>query len=301
MKKVKWNFKLYQSNITQVMEKGGFDLMKEIENFSSESFLEMFGELNCKKVLDWLHEEIKKPRFRSSSIGLLMTNPRGKKERENGELAKTVQTMVEDLWLYKTYGVEKIMDVNQTRKGKLCEEDAIGLVQLVCGGDEFRIKNKRRMFGKYSSGESDMVLKNSIEDTKVAYDVNSFFRKGKDEFYTKKDGSKVWGFNKLQYGQAQDYMRLWGKDKFVLRWCAIDTPEEIIRDEEKRVFYKYGNDEEHEEYVKQSQQIRRNHDFSVIPIEERVKSFETEIDWEYLKELDERAEKAMEYYQKIVL
>lgn len=283
------------------MEDGGMDLFADVEEFSSEKKRKEIGEENCKNVLDWLEQEIKKPRFRSSSIGLLMTNPKLKKDKEEGVLAKTVQTMIEDLWLYKEHGVEKIMDVNQTRKGKICEEDAIGLVQLICGGKEFRIKNKRRMFGKWSSGESDMVLENHIEDTKVAYDVRSFMRKGRDEFYTKKDGTKIWGFNKLQYGQAQDYMRLWGKDKFILRWCAIDTPEELIRDEEKRVYYKYGNDEEHEEYVKQSQQIRRNHDFSWIPIEKRVKSFEIEIDWEYLKELDERAEKAMEYYKNIVL
>lgn len=295
------NLKDYKDYVESKYNEGGIALEELFINFQ-ESKQELLKS-EVVKIQKYLEDELNRPRFRSSSIGGLNTQPKLKRDREKGLLAKTVFTMVEDLWLEKNYGFKKVMDVNQTRKGIMCEAEAIGLVQWhekqFGKPTGFRIKNEVRMYGRYNCGTADIVLPGQIEDIKVAYDVRNFMRKGREEFYTRSDGKKIWGFNKLQYGQAQDYMRLWGKKKFVLVYCAVKTPEELIRDEEKRVFYKYGNDEEHEEYVKQSKQIRINHNFEKIPIKERVKKIEIEWDEDWMKSIKENEKKAMKYYESI--
>ncbi|QDP50409.1 MAG: hypothetical protein Unbinned5350contig1001_24 [Prokaryotic dsDNA virus sp.] len=293
----KWkNLENYKEWLKIQYEIGGVALREEIIEIGGEMLEDSYNEIR-----DFLTTEINKPRFRASSIGGLKSDPRLKSDKEAGKLAKGVETMVEDIWLKKNYGYDAFMEVNATQKGKMCEEDAIGLVQLLDkGAKEYRFKNEIRMYNEFSNGECDIALNDSIEDIKVAYDVRSFFQKGKKEFYTHK-GEKIWGFNKLQFGQAQDYMRLWNKPKFTLLYCAIDTPEELIRDEEKRVYYKYGMDEDSEAYIEASKQIRKNHDFNQIPIEKRVKKFTILRDQDYLDDLREREITGMKYYETLEL
>lgn len=225
--------------------------------------------------------------FRCSKLGCLTTDPKLKIDKENGNLSETSKSFIEEMWLEKEFGFKEPVMTDEMMKGLLNEQDSLGLVQKVLKG-EFRLKNTEHFKNEIICGTPDIILKNEdfVEDVKTSFTLKTFFN------------SKL---EKMYYWQGQGYMALTGKKHYRLIYCLTNTPEEIVTELKKRVWFKFGCDEENPHYREMSEQIKRNHNFDKIPIEKRIKVIEfeySENDYSFLKN---KIEKAREYYNSLNL
>lgn len=218
-----------------------------------------------------------------------MVNPRSKKAREAGELSQTAKTYIENEWLRINYGYDKPVVTDAILKGQLCEQDSIALLDRVKPAKNKRWKNRERKTDGFFTGCCDLDLKaeDTIEDLKTSWDMRTFF--------------EVKEVPTLYYAQGQVYMYLYRRSHFRLHYCLVDTPEELILEEEKKFYFKFNCNEENRHYIECCEKIRNNHSLQRIPIEKRVKTFEFERDDKYIEELKGRVVKAREYYKKITL
>ena len=109
--------------------------------------------------------------------------------------------------------------------------------------------------------------------------------------------------NPLYKAQGHVYMHLYQSKKFIIRYCLVDTPDELIEAEQRqrRFFFKLGADSEQADYIEIADQIERNHKVSHIDAHRRVKSFEFEWDQDFFDDLVKRCHIARQYYKTIRL
>jgi len=224
--------------------------------------------------------------FRCSKLAPLMTEPKSKIDKEAGNLSQGAKTLVEDLWLKNNYGYDEDVVTDQIMKGILCEQDSIALAQEVLGG-EFRLTYKKLISNDYLKGTPDIVLSDCVEDIKTSFDIRTFFRAELTDDY---------------YLQLQGYMALTGKKKARLIYCLVDTPDDIIIEQQKRVWFKFAGREDNPDYQRISEQIAFNHKVSDrIPAKDRIKVFEFSYDAELIEKLYRQIEKARIYYDTLKL
>jgi len=96
---------------------------------------------------------------------------------------------------------------------------------------------------------------------------------------------------------------LLGIKKFRLVYCGIDTPPELITKEINYQVRKLGMSitEDVFDAEKIATQIRKNHTFSHLPIEKRIKVFEFEYNESDINKLYKTIDAARIYYNSISL
>lgn len=223
--------------------------------------------------------------FRASQVGRLMTDPKLNADKLAGNLGQTAKSYIEEIWLHKEFGYKEEIMTDEMLKGLICEQDSMELVQQVLGG-EFRVKNRKNFKNDYLIGTPDIVLTDSIEDLKTSFTVKTFFNSE---------------FNSIYYWQGQVYMELTGVKHFRLIYCLVNTPEEIVLDLEKRLYYKFSCDEDNPHYKLWVEQIRKNHNFDNIPAKNRIKVFEFVYNPEDIEKMYRKIDKAREYYKSLTL
>lgn len=229
--------------------------------------------------------------FRCSQLGKLMTQPKTKADKENGLLSETTKSYIEEIWLKNNYGYDEVVLTDEMLKGLLCEQDAMQLVQDVANDGIFREKYKDgQLSNEYIIGNPDILIKQDgikiIEDTKCSFTIKTFFNAE---------------MSKLYEWQLRGYMWLTGSRKARLRYALVDTPLEIIQELQKKAFFKFGCDENNKDYIRFCEQIERNHTFSHIPAEKRLKTYEIEHDDNLIEVLKEQLEKCVVYYNSLSL
>lgn len=226
--------------------------------------------------------------FRCSRLGDLMTDPKTKEAKAAGELSETAKKFVQDIWLEREYGYRERVTTKEMKKGLLCEQDSMSLVQSVLGG-EFRLKCSETYTNEYLIGHPDIVLKNEdyVEDIKTSWSLRTFM-----------DAE----LSKNYLAQAHGYMELTGKKKYRLIYCLIPTPEDMIEDEDRRLFFQFGGNTNNPDYLESVDQLRHNNNVILtIPKEKRVKIFDFAKDEEYCADMMRRAERAAKYYNTLSL
>lgn len=228
--------------------------------------------------------------FRCSQLGKLMTEPKLKADKEAGLLSETTKTYIREIWLKNEYGYDEVVITDAMLKGLLCEQDAMQLVQDVANDGIFREKFKDFLKNDYIMGTPDIVISENgeriVEDTKCNFTIKNFMDS---------DMSKIYEW------QLRGYMWLTGATKARLRYALVDTPLEIIQEEQKRAFFRFGCDENNKQYQRICAQIERNHTFSHIPAEKRLKTFEIKHDDYKISCLISQIEKCRKYYSTIEL
>ncbi|MFZ9404016.1 MAG: hypothetical protein ACO25Q_06205, partial [Sediminibacterium sp.] len=164
------------------------------------------------------------------------------------------------------------------------------LVQDVANDGIFREKFKDFLKNDYIMGTPDLVITDKgeriVEDTKCSFTIKSFMES---------DMSKIYEW------QLRGYMWLTGATKARLRYALVDTPLEIVQEEQKRAFFRFGCDENNKQYQRIYNQIEKNHTFSHIPAEKRLKTFEISHDDYKISYLISQIEKCRNYYSQIEL
>lgn len=231
---------------------------------------------------------MKKPLIRASEAYKLLTQPRTIKAREAGELSETTKTFIKELWLREEYNYDAPVSTPQMLKGLLCEQDSFDLVTRQIPVDEFRVKNEEWFKDDMFSGTPDCILKSGVvEDIKTSWTLKTFLDSELEKSY---------------YTQLQVYMHLTGCKKARLIYCLVDTPEEIVRDQTMKFFWKYGADEDNPHYQEAERKIYHMHKVSDKILEnKRVKYFEFDYDVDHIELLKGEVEKAWKFYNTLEL
>jgi len=201
-------------------------------------------------------------------------------------LSETAKSHIEDIWLRKNYSYKETTITHELIKGIVCEKESIEL--LIENDSEYREKNTQSFKNDYIHGEPDVILSEIIEDVKNSWSLRTFFNAELSDDY---------------YWQGQGYMDLTGKKKYKLTYVLSDTPPEIVTKEINWQMAKlsYAVTDGYFDKDKIAEQIRKNHTFSHLPIEKRIKVFEFEYNQYDVNKLYKTIESAREYYNSIKL
>ena len=152
-------------------------------------------------------------KFRCSSIGKLMTEPRSKSE---GPLSVGAKTHVREIAAQDIFGVEFEVSSKQMEKGIVCEEQSIALLNAVRGLS--LTKNAERRDNGLYTGECDLLHapRRRGHDIKTSWSIATF------------PISQADCEDKLYEWQMRGYMALWDADEWEVNYCLVSTPENLI-------------------------------------------------------------------------
>jgi hypothetical protein len=154
--------------------------------------------------------------IRCSSIGKIMTAPRSKSE----DWSETSKTAMLEMARESLFGVRKSLDdVRCIQKGNLCENEGIELYNSVFLYDLKKVESGERRNNGIITGEPDLIATGSKKgvDIKIAWSLLTFP-------LTPDQAGKA----SYKY-QAMGYMCLFDLPKWEIAYCAVNTPEELLR------------------------------------------------------------------------
>jgi hypothetical protein len=230
--------------------------------------------------------------FRCSSIGHLMTDPRAAADKKAGNLSEGAKTHLVDVYVSAKYGRNTDIQNKYISKGLMVEEDSITLYSRV--KKNYFKKNEEHLFNSFIKGTPDMFtgtdirMADTVVDVKSSWDIFTFFR-----VHTK-------DINPLYWYQLQGYMALTGAASAKLAYCLIDTPDQLIIDEKRKLIYKMGcATEESPEFVEACAEMDKLMTYGDIPMNERVIEFEIIRDQEEIDRMYDRVQKARIFLKEL--
>ena len=152
-------------------------------------------------------------KFRCSSLGKLMTEPRSKSE---GVLSVGAKTYIRELAAQEIFGVEFEVSSKAIEKGIEVEGDSIDLLNSVRGLSLF--KNTERKYNDFITGECDLF----DAEAKRGHDIKSSWSIATFPI-TVADCE-----DRLYEWQMRGYMALWDADEWEVNYCLVDTPDRLI-------------------------------------------------------------------------
>ena len=152
-------------------------------------------------------------KFRCSSLGKLMTEPRSKSE---GPLSVGAKTYIRELAAQEIFGVDFVVSSKAMEKGIEAEGDSIDLLNSVRGLS--LVKNTERRSNDFITGECDLFDASARRghDIKTSWSIATFP-------ITVADCE-----DKLYEWQVRCYMALWDAEEWEVNYCLVDTPDRLI-------------------------------------------------------------------------
>jgi len=226
--------------------------------------------------------------IRCHKLGLLMTEPKLKADKDAGNLSETAKSYLRDIWLQKTYGYKEPSAPSiEITKGLMCEADSMSLVQDTLKG-QFRTKNLETFKQEGLAGTPDIILTDCVEDIKTSWSLRTFYEA---------DGN-----NSVYFWQSVGYMMLTGVKSYRLIYCLVPTPEELLQREIDKLSYAYGRNSLDPNYQKAVEQIKHNNDLiTKLPNEKRIKVFNFALTETDTEKVNAKLKKAQEFYNQISL
>lgn len=224
-------------------------------------------------------------KFHCSSLGKLMVLPRSKKAREAGELSKTTESYLMEVFIQEAYGRKYEIHNKFLEKGNFAEEDSLDLVTK--NRKKLYVKNKKQLENDYITGTPDIILQDEVIDIKTKWDLLGF--------------AKEKGDSKDYFWQLQGYMWLTEKIKAELIYTLVNTPEFLINREKTKVAYNEMIPDSSTEMVEMEKRIEHLMMFDDIEPEKRMKVFEFEFKNEEIELLKMQIERARNYLNSLSL
>ena len=178
------------------------------------------------------------------------------------QLSAGAKSYINELFMYKEFGVRQEINSKYIDKGNEVEELAIEIAGIELGYEGL-VKNEDYFENDYIIGTPDVVNDEVLIDVKSSWSASTF------PFFdtTLKNNIYLW--------QLKAYMYLTGHTESYLCYCLVPTPEDLILDEMRRVSWKRG--ELGEVSIETEVNVRSYFDLSKIPTEKRVKAFKVEL------------------------
>lgn len=158
-------------------------------------------------------------KFRASSLGLIMTDPKGKEEL----LSVGAKTEIEKMAKQLVYGFDEVVSSKYMDKGIQVEDKSIELYNSVFFTDHK--KNTERKSNDWITGECDIFSPGKIIDIKSSWSLATF------------PATSARGEDKGYEWQGRAYMWLWDVDQFDIAYCLVNTPDDLIGWEDPAIHY----------------------------------------------------------------
>lgn len=211
-------------------------------------------------------------------------------EKRDGphKFGTTALSYIRDVWLKNNFGYEEPVATPEMLKGIMCEDDAIDIVSRTIPGG-FRLKNEDSFEDDHFTGTPDVILDDEwVEDIKCSWTIRTFFDTVKPD--------------PLYYSQGQVYLALSERTRFRLIHVLLDTPTELVEEERKRFFYRFGYNENNPRYIEASKRLDMMHYASrLVPEDQRIKCFEFARNEKHISNLRSHAELARQVYSTLTL
>jgi|SRR6185369_10458219 len=201
-------------------------------------------------------------KFRCSSIGKLMTEPRSKSE---GPLSVGAKTYIRELAAQEIFGVDFEVSSKAIEKGIEVEGDSIELLNRVRGLD--LVKNVVRKTNDFVTGECDLF----DEENRRGHDIKSSWSIATFPITTADCEDKLYEW------QMRGYMALWDAEEWEVNFCLVDTPDRLISFEPMQL-----------------------HFVSNIPEHMRVTTWTVKRDLEKEAAIYEKVKHAREYFKQVI-
>ena len=185
-------------------------------------------------------------------------------------LSETAKTYVKECVKRELYGFREQVESKYLDKGKLCEDDAIGVVGEAT--DRFYVKHVGRMENQWLTGEPDILEPDYGRDTKCSWSIKThpfFDQEAQDDV---KDAGYDW--------QMRAYMMLYDRPKWFVDYVLLPTPVDCL---------KWGDDP-----VMLIDAVER------VPLKHRVKSVEIVRDMAIEKLMIEKLTMAQQYAKTLI-
>lgn len=199
-------------------------------------------------------------KWRPSSLGKLMTQPKAKSE----VLSETAKSYIKTKAKEDYFGYSTNIQTKPMLKGTDWEEESIALVNQVRG--TFYVKNKERYENEFLTGEPDIILDDCIIDIKTSWSLETF------------PATQDEGANKEYMWQLMGYCWLMNKTQAELIYCMIDTDDILLGDWDNRFIHKVS----HIDPVKRITALR----YEMVP--------------DYIDQMKEKLIAATEYYNEYI-
>ena len=268
--------------------------------------------------------DFSKTLVRCSAIGLIMSDPRGyitekqletirimeakakltDKQREeyltllakreesyNLPLSDSCKSYLVEVFAFCKWGklIKPTLEGNKyLQKGKMVENDSIALVSFL---DETPYeKNEERLNNEWLTGEVDLYDGELLIKADKVIDVKSSW--SLDTFLANLVGSP----NPLWWWQMQGYLDLCNSQQGELHICLVSTPEPLINDEKRRLFYRMNCvTDQDPKYLEAAQQLELNMTFDDIPANERRLIFKVDRDDDAIERIHRKVERCREW------
>jgi hypothetical protein len=202
-------------------------------------------------------------KFRASSWGNLLTEPKEKAAKDKGELSVTCQKELIKIYNLIRYGRKKDITTKQMDKGIQAEPDSILLASKVEG--KIFYKNEQSLENDWFTGHPDIFTGESIfnadevNDIKTSWEIDSFMPK------------LIESIDKGYEAQLNVYFDLTNAKEGNLYYCLVSAPMSILEGEKKRLLYSMDVISElSPEYLKAVSELEKLMMFDDIDYRERV-------------------------------
>ncbi len=201
-------------------------------------------------------------------------------------LGVTGETHIQQWYLNKKYGRKKDWYNKFVDKGLAVEGKGIEMLAEVTGND--LKKNEQFFYNDFFVGTPDVIFDGVIYDIKSAWNIFTF------PFYKKEIPNKDYAY------QLQGYMDLTGIKKAVLVYVLINTPQPIIQNELKKLYYESGG--RAEDWTPEVNiELSENYKFNDIPLLDRIKTYEVAYDEIVVAKMKDRVEECRRYIKENIL
>jgi hypothetical protein len=158
-------------------------------------------------------------KFRCSSLHDLLTKPKKKTEA----LSDTCKKHLIDIYVRETY--HRVEEINNKvlTKGTTQEDESITLYCLNRKEHGLLIKNQKEFTNAYIRGTPDIIVTDEAGEPHTIIDIKSNW--SANTFFANKLGGRI---NEQYKCQGLGYMNLVGCKKFILAYCLVNTPDNLI-------------------------------------------------------------------------
>ena len=225
-------------------------------------------------MIDW-----NKVKFRASSWGNLMTEPKSAEDKKAGRLGDTCKGELIKIYNLVKYGRRKDIVTAAMDKGKLVEIESIEMYGRLEGVEYF--KNDYELENEWFTGHPDVYSgidvynADTVDDMKNSWELDSFT----PWLEQKPDKSGLC--------QLNCYYDLTGAKSGALVRALMDCPDSVLLGEKYKLLYSMPDSatEESVEFKKAWAELQRNLTFPDIPEQERLIKIPVERDDELIEKM----------------
>lgn len=202
-------------------------------------------------------------KFRASSWGNLLTEPREKAKKEAGELGATCIKELVKIYNMEVFGRKKEIITRAMSKGTQAEPQSIALFSVVEG--VLYEKNEDELENEWFRGHPDTFTGLNIREADEVWDLKT--RWDMDNFTPK----LIEEVDKGEELQLQVYFCLTGAKKGGIANTLVSIPENLLMEEKKKLLFQMNVISEFSpEYLLAAAELEKNLVFEDVPIELRL-------------------------------